>query len=446
MEGVPFFAEAVMELAYQKPTITRTGQELCEAWGVWYEYAMPGGKARTVLQDVDLTVLPHEIVAIIGPTGCGKSTLLRILAGLTKPARGKVVYKGQPMDGINPAMAFVFQSFALLPWQTTFENIYNVLRAAGHSRADSRARTGHVIHAVGLDGFAALYPREMSGGMRQRVGIARALAIDPEILMMDEPFSQVDALTAEGLRSEVLKLWSNRKGKLSSIVFVSHDIHEVVELADRIVVLSANPCRVRTVVDNRLPRPREPRCRPVTALVDYLHEIVTFTDRKETRKDTDEFEPLPETVHGEVLGLLEYLDAHGGQEDLIRIATDTHRPSSQVLPVANAAELLDLVETPRRLIVLTSEGRHLVRAGPIERQALWREKLMRLRLFREAQAIVTRAGARGVGRAAMLEMLAQHLPDEDCQKQFNILVHWARYGELFRYNERTQSVSLPSDR
>jgi NitT/TauT family transport system ATP-binding protein len=446
MAAVPFFAEAHMELSYQKPTITRTGQELCEACGVWYEYAVPGGKARTVLQDIDVTVLPHEIIAIIGPTGCGKSTLLRILAGLTKPSRGKVVYKGQPMDGINPGMAFVFQSFALLPWQTTFDNIYNVLRAAGHSRSDSSARTGHVIHAVGLDGFAALYPREMSGGMRQRVGIARALAVDPEILMMDEPFSQVDALTGEGLRGEVLKLWSNRKGNLSSIVFVSHDIHEVVEIADRIVILSANPCRVRTIVDNRLPRPREPRSRPVTALVDYLHEIITFRELKETTTDADEFEPLPAAYHGEVLGLLEYLEAHGGQEDMTRIAADTHRPYSQVVPVANAAELLDLVETPRRLIVLSSEGRQMVRAGPIERQSMWREKLLRLRLFRETQALVRQGGDRGAARAAVLEMLCQHLPDEDCEKQFDVLVRWARYGELFSYDERTQSLSSPSER
>jgi NitT/TauT family transport system ATP-binding protein len=432
-----------MELAYQKPTITCTGTELCEAWGVWYEYALPGGQTRIVLHDIDVTIRPHEIIAIIGPTGCGKSTLLRILAGLAKPSRGKVVCKGQPLNGINPGMAFVFQSFALLPWQTTYENIYNVLRAAGHSRADSRGRTGHVIHAVGLDGFAASYPREMSGGMRQRVGIARALAVDPEILMMDEPFSQVDALTAEGMRREVLNLWSNRKGNLSSIVLVSHDIHEVVELADRIVILGANPCRVRTIVDNRLPRPREPRSRPVAALVDYLHEVVTFTEMKETRKDTDEFEPLPEAVHGEVFGLLEYLDAHGGQEDICKLAADTHRQYSQVIPVANAAELLDLAETPRRLLVLTSEGRRLLRAGPIERKTLWREKLLRLRLFRELQAMVTRAAGKSVGRAAVLDMLAKHLPDENNEKQFDTLVRWARYGELFAYNERSQALSSP---
>ncbi len=163
-----------MDPDIQKPAITRTGRELCEAWGVWHEFNRPGGKKIVVLQDVDVTVRPHEIVTILGPTGCGKSTLLRVLAGLVKPTRGQVLYHGKPMDGINPGMAPVFQTFALLPWQTASENIYNVLRAAKHSSADAQARTEHILHVVGLDGFAGAYPREMSGGMKQRVGIARA--------------------------------------------------------------------------------------------------------------------------------------------------------------------------------------------------------------------------------------------------------------------------------
>ena len=433
-----------MEHAYQKPATTRTGRELCEAWSVWHEFVLPGGKKLGVLQDVDITVRPHEIVAILGPTGCGKSTLLRLLAGVMKPTRGQVLYHGKPLDGINPGMAFVFQSFALLPWQTVTENIYNVLRAAKHKRGDARERTEHVLHVVGLDGFSGAYPRELSGGKKQRVGIARALAVDPEILMMDEPFSQVDALTAESLRSEVLTLWTDRRGNLSSIVMVSHDIREVVAMADRIVILGTNPCRVRTVVDNRLPRPREPRSRPVLGLVDYLHEIITYTEMpQDRRRDEGAFEPLPEESQSDIVGLLEHLDAHGGQKEVSSLAADTNRPFHQVITLANAAEMLDFVSTPRRLVVLEREGRRFVRASVADRKEMWREKLLRLRLFREMQALLEKQPNRTIDRDVVLEMLVQNLPNENCETQFDTFVHWARYGELFVYDERTKLLSLP---
>ncbi len=432
-----------MQHPYEKPVITRTGRELCEAWGVWHDFILPAGKKLGVLQDVDLTIRPHEIVAILGPTGCGKSTMLRVLSGLIRPTRGQVLYHGKPLEGINPGMAFVFQSFALLPWQTVAENIFNVLRAAGHKHADAHERAEHVIHVVGLDGFGDAYPRELSGGMKQRVGIARALAVEPEILMMDEPFSQVDALTAESLRGEVLNLWEGRRGNLSSIILVSHDIREVVALADRIVIFSSNPCRVRTVVENRLPRPREPRSRPVLGLIDYLQEIITHTEMPEGGREDAAFEPLPEAAVSEVIGLLEFLDAHGGQEDVFQLAADTHRPYQQLVPVANAAELLDFVSTPRRLVVLEREGRRFVRAGVGERRELWREKLLRLRLFREMKATLEHIPSREVERDFVLETLVLNFPNENCETQFETFVRWARHGDLFAYDEQMKILSLP---
>jgi NitT/TauT family transport system ATP-binding protein len=341
-------------------------------------------------------------------------------------------------------MAPVFQTFALLPWQTASENIYNVLRAAKHSSAEARARTEQILHVVGLDGFAGAYPREMSGGMKQRVGIARALAVDPEILMMDEPFSQVDALTAESLRSEVLRLWDARKGNLSSIVMVSHDINEVVAMADRVVILGTSPCSVRTIVDNRLPRPREPRCRQVLGLVDYLHEIITYTEMSETGKHEEgSFEPLPKALPGEVIGLLEYLDAHGGQEDVFHLATVMNRKYHHAITVANAAEMLDFVSTARRLVVLEREGRHFVKATTPDRKKQWCEKLQRLRLYRELVSILEKQPRRRIDRDHVLETLSQNLPNENFERQFETLVAWGRFGDLFTYDEASKMLSLP---
>src|SRR5579871_4490671 len=222
---------------------------LCEVRNVWHDFTLPTGKILRVLEDINLAVKGHEVVALLGPSGCGKSTILRILAGLITPTRGEVLYHGQPLHGLNPGVAIVFQSFALYPWMTVTENVQAVLRAAGFAPEEVHERTERVIRLVGLSGFEEAYPRELSGGMKQRIGMARALAVDPEILLMDEPFSQVDALTAESLRAEVIDLWAGRRGPLSSILVVSHDIREVVAMADRIVIMGTNPGRVRTVVD-----------------------------------------------------------------------------------------------------------------------------------------------------------------------------------------------------
>ena len=248
---------------------------LCEAKSISQQFTLPNGQPLQVLADVSLSIYPNEIVALLGPSGCGKSTILRILAGLIKPTQGEVLYHGEPLHGLNPGVAIVFQSFALYPWMTVAENVRVVLEAAGIAPAEIDERAERVIRMVGLAGFEDAYPRELSGGMKQRVGMARALSVDPEILFMDEPFSQVDALTAESLRAEVVDIWAALDKNPSSILMVSHDIKEVVYMADRIVVLGANPGRVRTIVENHLPRPRDYRSPEVLALVDQLHDIIT---------------------------------------------------------------------------------------------------------------------------------------------------------------------------
>ena len=428
----------------QAPTI------LCEARNVSHDFTLPNGKPLRVLQDVSISVRADEVVALLGPSGCGKSTILRILAGLIQPTRGEVFYHGQPQRGLNPGMAIVFQSFALYPWMTVTQNVEAVLRAAGLAPAAVTERARGSIALVGLTGSEQAYPRELSGGMKQRVGMARALAVDPEILLMDEPFSQVDALTAESLRAEVLDIWSTKGRNPSAIVLVSHDIKEVAYMADRIIILGANPGLVRTVVDNPMPRPRDYRSPPLLVLVDHLHEIITGhelpdqpADHRQEPAAGIDYESLPEATPSEIVGLLEYLDARGGRENLFRIASDTHRSFGSTIAVVKAAELLDFVDTPKQLVKLDTAGQQFVRASTAERPALWRNQLLRLRLFRELTETLRRAPGQRVSQDFVLETLVLRLPQENYQKTFQTLIGWARFGDLFTYDEAAEVVALP---
>jgi NitT/TauT family transport system ATP-binding protein len=421
---------------------------LCEARGITHEFPQPNGQPLTVLQDINLSVRPNEIIALLGPSGCGKSTILRILAGLIRPTRGEVLYHGEPLLGLNPGVAIVFQSFALYPWMTVTENVQVVLRAAGRPVAEVEERSESSIRMVGLSGAEDKYPRELSGGMKQRVGMARALAVDPELLFMDEPFSHVDALTAEGLRADVVDIWSTKHRRLSSILMVSHDIKEVAYMADRIVILGANPGRVRTIVENRLPRPRDYRSPPLLALVDQLHEAITKSELPDlpaaaaAGRGPGPMEPIPDATPGQIVGLLEYLDARGCKEDLYRIASDTNIEYGHMLNVVKAAEMLDLVDTPKRMVVLEPEGQRFVKSLPENRKPLWREHLLRLRLFRELHDALLRQQRHQVEKLFVLETIIMNMPHENYDRVFATMMGWARFGELFDYDETNEMVSL----
>jgi NitT/TauT family transport system ATP-binding protein len=264
------------------------------------------------------------------------------------------------------------------------------------------------------------------------------------MLFMDEPFSQVDALTAESLRAEVLDVWAPRDRNPKSIVMVSHDIKEVVYMADRIVVLDANPGRVRTIVENTLPRPRDYRSPGLLQLVDRLHDIITgmeMPDVVEAEGAALAFEPLPHAGGGEIEGLLEYLDARGGREDVFRIAADTDREFGQVITTTNAAELLGFVDTPHRTVVLSAEGARYVKASPAERKAVFREKLLELLLFQQVRDAIREAGSGHVDRDYVLELIALNLPSENFEGTFETFVNWARFGDLFSYDEASEVVA-----
>jgi NitT/TauT family transport system ATP-binding protein len=418
---------------------------LCEVRGVSHEFDLPNKTRLKVLEDVSLGVQSNEVIALLGPSGCGKSTILRILAGLLRPTKGEVFYHEAPLVGLNPGAAIVFQSFALFPWMTVAENVAAVLRAAGKTPQEIEERTQRVIRTVGLAGFEGAYPRELSGGMKQRVGMARAFSLTPEILFMDEPFSQVDALTAQSLRAEVLDIWAASKTG-SSILMVSHDIGEVAYMADRIVVLAANPGRVRVIVDNRLPRPRDYRSPEIQELVDRLRDIITGSYLPDeqvapvARAGLPPYEPLPDASVGNIIGLVEYLDAHGDRDDVFRIAIETNQEFGHVIAIVKAAEMLDLVDTPKRMVELTPAGVRFVKATPEERKDVWKKHLLSLRLFKELSDVLERAPDEGVEREFVLETLALQFPSEDYERMFERIVRWARFGGLFAYDEDSERL------
>ncbi len=416
---------------------------LCALVRVSQEFPQPQGPPLRVLDDVTLSVGAGEVVALLGPSGCGKSTILRILAGLTRPTRGEVLDHGRPLRGLNPSVGFVFQSFALYPWMTVSENVEAVLEAAGLPRPEQRARAEKAIRTVGLAGFEEAYPRELSGGMKQRVGMARAFSLEPELLFMDEPFSQVDALTAESLRAEVLDIFAAKGRHPSAILMVSHDIKEVVYMADRIVVLGANPGRVRQIVENRLPRPRDYRSPELLRLVDRLHDVITGAEMPDLpAAAAPAFEHIPSVHPGEVVGLLEYLDARGGREEVFRIANDTGREYGRTIAVANAAELLDFVDTPKRMVALAAGGRRFVTASPEARKAIWRESILQLALFRQVHEALERKPSHRLDREFVLELLAVNMPSENYDALFDVFVDWARFGDLFSYEEESGTLGL----
>jgi len=424
-------------------------EALCEVRHVSHEFPLPNGQTLRVLEDINLAVRPNEIVALLGPSGCGKSTLMRTFAGLIHPTEGEVLAHGRPLVGLHPGVAIVFQSFALYPWMTVAQNVRTVLEAREVPAEELTDRVERAVTRVGLNGFESAFPRELSGGMKQRVGMARALAVDPELLFMDEPFSQVDALTAESLRAEVIDIWAAGDRRLSSILMVSHDIKEVVYMADRIVVMAAGPGRVRTVVENRLPRPRDYRSPDLQRLVDQLHDVITGSEMPDLAAPAaaptlGPIEPLPDASPSEIIGLLEYLDARGGREELFRIVSDTRREFGQVISIVKAAEMLDLVDTPKRMVTLNADGQRFLRAAtPEDRREVWREQLLRLRLFRELNEVMEREPDHELDRDFVYETLALALPEENYGRMFDLLVRWARVGHLFEYDARDHKLRRP---
>ncbi len=430
-----------------------TPPPIAEVRHVSKTFPTDGTRALSVLRDVNLAVNSGEVVGVLGPSGCGKSTLLRILTGLVEPSAGEVLCHGRPLRGVHPGAAVVFQSFALYPWLTVRENVRVGAHGKGFAATEESERVAHVIDMVGLGGFEDAYPKELSGGMKQRVGIARALVGGPELLCMDEPFSALDVLTAESLRSEMYALWARGETGLRSILMITHLIEEAVYLSDRIVVLSTNPGQVREVVMNRLPHPREYRDPAFLSLVDHIHGIITSIHLPDEPAPPPtpapgrrpRIVPLPPAQIGEVIGLLEIVHDHGDQIDLFDLAGTLRLEFGHVIVVSKGAELLDLVDTPAQEVVLTSLGRDFVRGDITARKHIMHRQLRALGLFAYVLHLLEAAPAQRLPTEVVVEQLVLALPTEDPEALFRTVVDWGRYGELIGYDSVADVVYLDAE-
>jgi NitT/TauT family transport system ATP-binding protein len=411
-----------------------------------------------VLDDISLDLRAGDFIALLGPSGSGKSTLLRILAGLVTPSSGEVLTHGQPLHGANPQVAIVFQGFALYPWLTVLENVELGLLAKELTPAERRERAVRAIDLIGLDGFETAYPRELSGGMKQRVGFARALVVEPEVLFLDEPFSALDVLVAENLRHELLDLWHARKIPTRAILMVTHNIDEAVQMADRLLVFGANPGRVRVELPGCELAKRHDKTSPEYAqLVDTVYRIMT-NPKEDAAKlvpgarpvqaaaPAPPYQALPHVSIGQLTGFIERLHALGDREDLYELARDLHMEADDLLPLTEAADLLNLGDLEEGDVFLTPEGREFAEAGVLEeKQVFRRQALGSIELLRQIVQELQGSPEHQMQEGPLLERLERSFSPEEARRQLDTAIDWGRYAELFAYADDTGEFFLEED-
>jgi NitT/TauT family transport system ATP-binding protein len=419
---------------------------IIELTGIEMRFGEGDDQKMKVLEDINLAIQERDVMALLGPSGCGKSTIMRILTGLIQPTSGMVKFRGRPLHGVNPGVAMVFQNFALFPWLTVRENILLGLENSTYTDEEREEHFHKAIEMVGLDGYDNALPKELSGGMKQRVGIARALIMEPQVLCMDEPFSALDVLTGETLRNEIGRIATDPGSGFKSLVIVTHNIAEAVYLARQIVVLAAHPGRVQKIVPNPLPYPRDPSSPAFQHLVAQIHAILTnsvlhdepsVTEPEivtpEESQDTA-YAPIPNVTIGEVMGLVQML--HSEPESIFALATRLKRDFGTFLSVIKAAELIDLVETPGQNVILTKAGAEFQKADTKRRKILLRELLVELKIFKHFADRIDHAEEKEITEEEVMGDLLQLFPNEKIKTLFRTLVGWARYGELFSFDTR----------
>ncbi len=422
--------------------------KILELKGVHHSYLMSSGQRIRALQNIDLSLVPDEILVLLGPSGSGKSTCLRILAGLIQPTQGNVLLHGRPLDTTNPEVSIVFQNNALLPWLSVSANIALGVRSLGLSEADVAERIKKVIDLVGLEGFEEAYPRELSGGMKQRVGLARALAMERSVLCLDEAFSALDVLTAEGLRRELLKLWLSKKTKLQSIILVTHNVQEAVSLGSRILVLATNPGTFKLSIKNDLPYPRDEKSAAFKAVVDDIHDVLTETIIPDTPEWTpptlihSTIESIPAVQVNEAISLLELIAEQGGRVKGFDLASRLSCDYLHVLLMAKATELFDLVDTPRNDILLTDLGRRFIKGDINERKKMLNAQMRTLRIAQLFKDKIESANEKKLLWKDALPWMQELLPNEKNEEVLDTLIQWGRYSEIFGYNDDTGEIYL----
>ena len=417
-------------------------------------YLQPNGQTISVIENINCQLQVGEIIALLGPSGSGKSTIMRMIAGLIAPSSGKVLYYNRPLVGLNPGVAIVFQNFALYPWLTVLENVELGLKAKGELKDTRTQKALRMIDVIGLDGFENAYPKELSGGMRQRVGFARALAVEPELLCMDEPFSALDVLTAENLRFELLDLWLERRIPTKSILIVTHGIEEAVTLADRVIVLGRNPGRIRADLPITLPHYRDRKSPEFQALVDQVYKILTnpelpdistqstITNSSSKPKAQPKYQSLPHVRIGSVAGLLELLE--GRQEkDIYRIAQELLLEVDDLLPIVEASKLMELVAITEGDIQLGAIGEKFINSNIDERKAIIRELLQKhIRLVQQICQLLQAKRNRRISEELVLDILENYFTTKEAQRQLRTAMDWGRYAELFSYDEPSGEIFI----
>ncbi len=419
-------------------------------------YAQPSENRIQVISATDLSIVPGEILALLGPSGSGKSTMLRMLTGLSTPSAGRVYWHEKPITEAEINVSIVFQSFALFPWLTVLENVEAPLQARGVPPEERRERSMKMLDTVGLDGFEGAFPKELSGGMRQRVGFARALVVEPEVLFMDEPFSALDVLTAENLRSELLELWAKKTMPTKAVFIVTHNIEEAVLLADRIIVLGRNPGHIRTDFRVQLPQPRDRKSEGFTQLVDYIYKVLTRPDvapaeipgqtgGPRTRDQRQmRYQMLPHVRPGGVAGLLELLLDKGGRDDIYRLADDLAFEIDDLLPIVDAAQLLGFLKVEEGDAAITASGTEFANSEILRQKELFREAVVEnVLLLRQIRRAIESKSDHTAPDEFFLDMLDEQFSEEESQRQLETAIAWGRYAELFDFDAGRRRFVLP---
>lgn len=427
-------------------------EAIIEARDVTRFFMQRDGQLIEVIAPTTVAVYPGQIMALLGPSGSGKSTLLRILAGLDQPSSGSVLWHGQPLAKQSPHVAIVFQSFALFPWLTVLENVEAPLQAQGIEPLQRRKRALKILDTVGLDGFETAYPKELSGGMKQRVGFARALVVEPEVLFMDEPFSALDVLTAENLRSQLLELWLGKQMPTRAVFLVTHNIEEAVFLADRLIVIGRNPARIRADFEIGLAHPRDHQSAQFISLVDYTYKILTQPEIEvappavptTAGRATSRYPMLPHALPGAIAGLLEILLDRGGRDDLYRLADEFGMEVDDLLPLVEAAELLHFVHVQEGDVELTPQGQRFATADILAQKELFRASAIEnVTLLKQMDQALRAKSDHAMPDAFFLGVLDDHFTNEEAQRQLETAINWGRFAEIFDYDSDTGRLFLP---
>ncbi len=438
---------------------------LVELRNISQTFRLDSGMGLRVLGGVSFSIYENEVVALLGPSGSGKSTCLRIMSGLLEASGGEVFSRGEALKTVNLDIGLVFQAFALFPWETVFNNIAMALKPLKLPNLEVRSRVKRVIDLVGLEGFEEAYPRELSGGMKQRVGIARALVMERPILCLDEPFTNLDVLTADTLRAEMLELFHDKKTSTRAMVVVSHSIQEAVMMARRILVMGTNPGHIRREILNDLPYPRDDRSPGFRRMVSQIHTQIAealmpdpgqATSGGPERSTPSVFgslrapqvnreppiETLPNVQIGEVIGLIEAIADQGGVADIFELAHTSGKDFGKTLYLAKAAELLELVDTPKQAVVLTDLGRHFFEGDINVRKRMLHELFGALKIVQMTANLLRKNESLRLPIDELVERVGEWLPAENPHQIVEVLVGWGRFAEFFGYNDDTKELYL----